>query len=88
MAAQTRQRNSAHSVANLLSENFHNRRTTQVERNGGGTTASTAVDENPQPVSLANEIVQQKLASVQAEASARVIKTSLDLQRRVLDIFG
>ncbi len=87
-AANTRQSNSAHNVANLLTDDYRNHRTRQVEREAGGTQASTQIDSEARPVNLAQEVVQQKLATVQAEASARVIDTALDLERRVLDIFA
>ena len=84
----TRQRNSAHNVANALTEDFHNHRTHQVDEQGGGTRAITSVDADSKPVSYAREIVEQKLAAVQAMSSARVLKTSLDLRGSLLDILA
>ena len=84
----TRQRNSAHNVANSLTENFHNHRTQQVDERGGGTRAFTSVDADPKPVSYAREVVEQKLAEVQTLSSARVLKTSLDLRGSLLDILA
>ncbi len=84
----TRQRNSAHNVANSLTEDFHNHRTHQVDEQGGGTRAITSVDADPKPVSYAREVVEQKLAEVQTLSSARVLKTSLDLRGSLLDILA
>ena len=87
-SAEIRQRNSAHNIANFLTEGLRNHRTIQLERDGGGTEAVTRVDSEPRPVSLVSEFVQQKLASVQSEASARIIDAALDTERRLLDIFA
>ncbi len=84
----TRQSNSAHNVANSLTEDVHNRRARRGGGRGGGTRAITSVDADPKPVSYAREIVEQKLAEVQAKSSARVVKTSLDLRGSVLDILA
>lgn len=84
----TRQRNSAHNVANSLTEDFHNHRTHQVDEPGGGTRAMTTVDAEPKPVSYAREVVEQKLAEVQTLSSARVLTASLDLRGSLLDILA
>jgi hypothetical protein len=84
----TRQCNSAHNVANSLTDDFHNLRTHQVDQPGGGTRAVTTVDAEPRPVSYAREVIEQKLAEVQILSSARVLKTSLDLRGSLLDIFA
>jgi flagellar basal body rod protein FlgG len=87
-AAEVRQRNSAHNVANMQTPGFRNHRTQQVERDGGGVEAKTQIDSEPRPVSLANEFVEQKLASLQSEASLRVIKAAFDTERSLLDILA
>lgn len=87
-AAELRQRNSAHNVANIQTSGFRNHRTHQVETNGGGVEATTRIDPEPRPVSLANEFVEQKLASIQLEASVRVINAALDTERQLLDILA
>ncbi len=87
-AAETRQRNSAHNVANLQTSDFRNHRTQQLERNGGGVEAMTQVDSEPRTVSLVDEFVEQKLASIQSEASARVISAALETKGSLIDILG
>ncbi len=87
-AAQRRLSNSAHNVANSLTKDFRNHRTRQVEQAGGGTRALTLVDAEPRPVKLAAEFVEQKLAEVQSKASARTVRTALDLQGSLIDILA
>jgi flagellar basal body rod protein FlgG len=87
-AAETRQRNSAHNVANLQTPDYRNHRTQQVEREGGGVEAKTQIDAEPRPVNLVNEFLEQKLASIQSETSARVINTALETERGLLDILA
>ncbi len=83
--AQVRMRNSAHNVANLVTDDFHNHRTVQASRAGGGSTATTRVDTSPREVSLVHEIVEQSRAKIQFKASARVIATDLDMKGTLLD---
>jgi flagellar basal body rod protein FlgG len=87
-AAEIRQRNSAHNVANLQTSGFRNHRTQQVERDDGGVEATTQIDPEPRPVNLVNEFIEQKLASIQSESSARVINTALENKRGLLDILA
>jgi flagellar hook protein FlgE len=85
-AAHTRVRNSAHNVANLTTEEFHNLRTRQVEQPGGGVRAETVRDAEPRPVDLARERVDQILARVQAQASQRALETQLELTGSLVDL--
>ncbi|MCP4037509.1 MAG: flagellar basal body rod protein [bacterium] len=87
-SAQVRMRNSAHNVANMVTEGFRNHRTVQVSRAGGGSAASTTIDNGPRPVSLVNEIAEQSRASFQFKASARTLETALDMKGTLLDAFA
>lgn len=87
-SAVVRLRNSAHSVANLSTPDFKNHRTLQESQEGGGSRATTLIDPEPREVSLANEFVEQSLASIQYKASVRVVKTELDLKGSLLDAFA
>jgi hypothetical protein len=85
-AAGVRLRASAHSVANLLTDDFHPERVVQSAEAQGG--VSTRVERSPVPaeVDLASELVDQQLASLQARASLRVLEVESDLLGRVLDL--
>jgi flagellar hook protein FlgE len=87
-SAVVRLRNSAHNVANLSTPDFKNHRTLQESQEGGGSRATTLIDLEPREVSLANEFVEQSLASIQYKASVRVVKTELDLKGSLLDAFA
>lgn len=87
-SAQVRLRNSAHNVANVVTQDFKNHRTVQMTQAGGGSRASTRIDSEPREVSLTNEFVEQSLASFQFKASARVVQTDLDLKGSLLDAFA
>lgn len=87
-SAVVRLRNSAHNVANLSTPDFKNHRTLQESQEGGGSRATTLIDPEPREVSLANEFVEQSLASIQYKASVRVVKTELDLKGSLLDAFA
>ncbi len=84
-SAQVRMRNSAHNVANMVTEDFHNHRTVQSTRAGGGSVATTQVDANPREVSLIHEVVEQSRAKVQFQASARIISTAADMKGTLID---
>ena len=43
---------------------------------------------DPENVRYADEVVEQRLASAQAEASARVVATALDLEGSLVDILA
>lgn len=87
-SAEVRLRNSAHNIANSSTRDFKNHRTLQLARRGGGSDASTQVDAQSREVSLANESIEQSLAAFQFKASARVVKTDLDLKGSLLDAFA
>ena len=87
-SAVVRLRNSAHNVANLSTPDFKNHRTLQESQEGGGSRATILIDPEPREVSLANEFVEQSLASIQYKASVRVVKTELDLKGSLLDAFA
>ena len=77
-----------HSLPTEISAQVKRRLCLQIEQQGGGTAAVTAVDAKPQPVNVASEFVQQKLAALQAKSSARTVETALDLQGSLIDIFA
>lgn len=87
-SSQVRLRNSAHNVANMVTEDFRNHRTVQVSQAGGGSKASTQIDTQPREVSLTSEIVEQSRASLQFKASIRVLETDLDMKGSLLDAFA
>jgi flagellar basal body rod protein FlgG len=84
-AAHVRMRNSAHDVANLVTDGFRPRETRNVEQ-GGGVEAQTLVAPEPRDVSIAHELVDQMLAVVQARASARVFAAEVETRGALLDI--
>ena len=84
-AAQQRLRSSAHNVANVLTEDFHPERTVQQARTEGGVSVSVERSATPQSVDLAQEIVNQQLASHQFKAAVRVLETDLGLLGDLLD---
>ncbi len=86
-AAAVRLGNSAHNLANMLTQDFHSRRTHQVERSGGGVDALTGVDPEP-GVNVAREFVDQAASKFQSEASVRVINADLQLKGTILDILA
>lgn len=83
-----RLRNSAYNVANLVTEDFRSRRTVQVSRSGGGSDASTQVDQQADGTSIIYEAVEQSRAKLQFEASARLVKTYDDMKGTLLDAFA
>jgi len=84
-SAQVRMRNSAHNVANLATQDFHNHRTLQTQRAGGGSVATTRIDERPGEVSLAREAVEQSRAKFQFQASARLFAVDREMKGTLLD---
>ncbi len=84
----TRQAVSAHNVANLLTEDFRPLRTEQAERQGGGSEARVSQAEDPAPVELSHEIVEQIRARVQFEASLGVLRTSSELTGQLVDLLA
>ena len=87
-SAQVRMRNSAHNVANLVTEDFRNHRTVQSNRAGGGSVASTRVDATPREVSLIHEVAEQSRAKLQYQASARIISIDSAMKGSLLDAFA
>jgi flagellar basal body rod protein FlgG len=85
-AAHVRMRNSAHDVANLVTDGFRPHETRNVEQAGGGVEAQTLVAPEPRDVSIAHELVDQMLAVVQARASARVFAAEVETRGALLDI--
>lgn len=87
-SAQVRMRNSAHNVANLVTDDFKNHRTVQSSVAGGGSQASTRIDSTAREVSLVHEFAEQSRAKVQFQASTRVIATDLAMKGSLLDAFA
>ena len=85
-AADEKLRASAHNVANLLTEDFHPERVVQQERAEGGVSVEVERSAEPQEVDLAQEIVDQQLASLQARASMQTIETQLEVLGSLIDI--
>lgn len=85
-AAGVRMSASAHNVANLQTEEFHPERVVQSERAEGGVSAHIERSAEPESVDLARELVDQRMADLQARASLRVIDTELEMLGSVLDI--
>ena len=78
----------SHNVANLQTEEFHPLRVRQSARAAGGSIAEVEVAAEPETVSVAREFIDSDLAALQAKASARVVKTDLDLLGSLLNIFA
>ncbi len=85
-AGETRLRGASHNLANLLTEDFHPVRTEQENVAEGGTRATQRRASQPEDLSIAEQIVEQTLASLQVEASVRALDTALDTLGSVLDI--
>ncbi len=86
-SARVRISNSAHNVANLLTRGHHSVRTRQVSALDGGVRSITEGDRKASEVDLPREIIEQKLAALQAKGSVRVVKTALDMEESLIDIF-
>lgn len=86
VAGQTRLQATAHNLANTLTEDFHRVRTVQEDVAEGGTRASQERSPEPESSSLAGELVEQTLASLQTQASLRALDTSLETLGNLLDI--
>ena len=84
----TRQAVSAHNVANLNSDGFRPLRAEQSERRGGGSQAMVSQADDPEPVELSREIVEQIRARVQFEASLGVLRTSSELTGQLVDLLA
>ncbi|MCA9502758.1 MAG: flagellar basal body rod protein [Myxococcota bacterium] len=87
-SATTRVAVSAHNVANLLTKDFRPLRADQVSEPGGGARAVVTQAADPEPVGLAREVVDQKLASLQYGASARVFQVGAEMRGQLLDILA
>ncbi len=85
-AGQKRLQGSSHNLANLLTEDFHPVRTSQEEVAEGGTRATQERAQQPEPVSIANELINQELAALQVRASIRAVDTALKTLGGLLDI--
>lgn len=79
---------SAHNVANLMTEDFRPQRAVQTSLPNGGTEARVQQTGRPEPVSIAQEVVGQTLASVQYDASAKVFKVGADMKGTLIDMLG
>lgn len=76
----------SHNVANLQTEDFKPVRTHQHARAEGGVVVQVETAAQPEPVDLAGEIVGMVTASVQAQASLRVVETETGLIGSLLDL--
>jgi flagellar hook protein FlgE len=85
-AAGVRLRASAHNVANWMTEDFHPERVIQSARAEGGVSTQVERSAEPQPVDLAEQLVEQRLAALQGRACLRVIDTELDMLGSLLDL--
>ena len=85
-AAHQRVHAASHNVANLLTEDFHLVKTRQVLLAEGGVRIEMDRAEEPEPVSIADELVGSSLTVIQAKASARVVDMDLDLLGSLLDL--
>ena len=85
-AGQKRLQGSSHNLANLLTEDFHPVRTSQEEVAEGGTRATQERAQQPEPVSIAKELIDQELAALQIRASIRAVDTALKTLGGLLDI--
>ncbi len=87
-SARTRMSNSAHNVANMLTEGYHSLKTRQVSSRDGGVFSVTEEEKKAGGVDLPREIIEQKFASLQASGSVKVIKTALDMEKSLVDILA
>ncbi len=85
-AAHQRVNVASHNLANLLTEDFHPLSTRQVTQVEGGVRVEVDRATEPQPVSIADELVGAGLAAIQAKASARVIEVELDVLGSLIDL--
>ena len=72
----------------MLTEGFHSLKTRQVSTRDGGVRSVTEEEKEAGGVDLPREIIEQKFASIQASGSARVLKTALDMEKGLIDIFA
>lgn len=79
---------SAHNVANLLSEQGRPLRAVQSTRSSGGADVRVEPSPRPERTSLAREVVDQKLASIQYSASAKVFQVGAEMRGQLVDILG
>lgn len=84
----TRHAVSAHNVANLTSEDFRPLRAQQSEREGGGSQTTVRQADDPAPVELSHEVVEQIRARVQFEASLGVLRTTSELTGQLVDLLA
>ena len=87
-SAHARMAVSAHNVANLGTEGVRPLYARQLSRSEGGSEVHLRQGPKPKEVNLARELVDQKLAQHQAEASARVVKTMDDMLGTLVDEFA
>lgn len=87
-AAHQRVNTVSHNIANLQTEDFKPLKTTQESQTAGGVTTRTEQAEAPEEVSIAEQFVEANLASVQAKASAQIMRVEDELTGTILDIFA
>jgi flagellar hook protein FlgE len=78
----------SHNVANLLTEDFRPLKTRQHALESGGSMVEVEQAATPEPVSLADELVELMLAALQAKASGQVVGVQSDLLGNLLDIMA
>ncbi len=87
-SAELRLAASAHNVANLATSSFRPLRATQVSLSGGGSAAQVRQEASPREVDLAREIVDQMTASLQFDASLRVIDVTARMRGSLVDLLA
>ena len=78
----------SHNIANLQTEDFHPVRVRQSALAEGGSIAEVERAPEPEPVSLAHELIESELAAVQIKASARMAEIDLEVLGSLLDILA
>ncbi len=87
-SASRRQAVSAHNVANLTTEDVRPLRAVQSERAEGGSEVRVTRFEEPRPVELSHEIVEQIRARLQLEASVGVLRATSETTGTLVDVLA
>lgn len=87
-SAEIRLAASAHNVANLTTPSFRPLRVHQTSLEGGGSVASARQEPVAREVDLTREFVDQILASLQFNASLRVLSVSSETRGRLVDLLA
>ncbi|MEM7411176.1 MAG: flagellar basal body rod protein [Myxococcota bacterium] len=87
-SAQRRLAGSAHNVANLTTPGFRPLRTLQSSQAGGGSTAILRQTDEPEPVQLSHEALEQTRARMQAQAMLGVVHVVDSTRGCLIDILA